>query len=1600
MQKFFSLFFPSLSPISAKRLLACQLSLHAKTAVTILGCTLSLAGFAKNAIAQAAELGKVSWGYQRPMDRFFSEGIASGDINGDGSVDLVVGPYWLEGPDFDVRHQVQAGDPVDPHGYAPHFFSFTDDLNHDGNLDILHIGFPGQAAYWLENPGDHKSESGSQIWARHEVIDIVDNESPTYVDLTGDGVREILCSRQGSFGYATPKPDDPNALWNFHAISPNTVAGGRFTHGLGYGDINGDGRTDILEKNGWWEQPETLADDPNWKFHAFPFSGPGGSQMFAADFDGDGDADVVTALAAHGYGVAWYEQVLDGDKISFKQHLIAGSKPSETSSGLVFSQPHAVTIADIDGDFLLDIVTGKRPWAHGPHGDPEPLAAPVLYWFQCQRNADGTTDFIPRLISDDSGVGVDVLVTDINQDGLPDVVSANKRGVFVHRQSRTPADQLVAAKLDITAPAKLLPSAKWPTEGLEPLAAAKQFTAPEGFHVDLVAGEPDLHQPVAFCFDGAGRIWVAEAHTYPRRAPEGEGKDVIRVFEDKDGDGKFETKKTFIEGLNLVSGIEVGFGGVYVGAAPYLLFIPDRDQDGIADSKPEILLDGFGYQDTHETLNTFTWGPDGWLYGCHGVFTHSNVGAPGTPDDQRTKINAGVFRFHPVTRKFEVFAAGTSNPWGLAFDQRGQAFVTACVIPHAYHMVHGGRFQRQAGQHFNPYTFDDIKTIADHAHYAGNIADHAWWGRNEAVEDDATSLAGGGHAHCGALMYYGDNWPVNYRGNLLMHNIHGNRVNVDLLRQDGTGYIASHGRDLVFANDPWFRGIGMQLGPDGALYLIDWYDANACHRNSPEIWDRTNGRMYRVRFGDQQARKIDVAHASIEQLVDYLSHENEFHVRAARMELMQRSAEGQSLGGVRTKLLGMVNASNISSEQRLDYLWAAHAIAPINPSEAKQLFSSSDSDVRAWTIQLVCEQGTPPQELITSLLELAKNDRSPVVSLYLASALIRLSGDEESLAARWQIAESLTVNGDSQFDKNLPLMIWYAVEPLVPQQPDRAMQLAANCQIPLVRQFIYRRAATDPELVNSLVAAMAKQPNDQIAIQMIHELAGASAKLGKIAMPKSWPDVVTRASKFEDANVRREIQALSVSFGDKSIFPILRETVRDANAELGLRQEALAALARGADPQLEDLAKALFAENQLRTDVLPLLARFDSTDIPQLILTNYDSMDATMKRTALDALSSRKSHAEALLDAMESEKVPRTDVSAVHAGKIRQLGDNDLSKRLTELWGQVGATPEDIAKEIAELKKFYTGKRLASANANHGRQIYQQTCGQCHKLFGEGGDIGPDLTGANRGNIDYLLENILAPNAIVGKDYQAVTVLTLDGRVVTGLVREQSDAAIVLHDAEKLVTIPQSEIDSISETVRSVMPEGILKPFNEEQIGDLLAYLQSTSQVLPLAAVPEFDSSTGKIPAAIEGESLQGVKTTAGTAAGQGMGGFKEGRWSGNNQLWWTGGKPNAKLTLPFSMDEGGNYSVAAAFTKARDYAVIKVELDGETLIEGLDLFEDGRVVNTGPLVLGEKVLKAGNHTLEITILGCNPKAVPAYMVGVDYLYLAPSQSTGQIESH
>ena len=599
-----------------------------------------------------------------------------------------------------------------------------------------------------------------------------------------------------------------------------------------------------------------------------------------------------------------------------------------------------------------------------------------------------------------------------------------------------------------------------------PEQATARMTLPDGFKVTQFAAEPHVVQPFAFCFDSRGRVWVCENLNYETRRSDTfkEGpKGRIIILEDTDGDGHFDKKKVFAENLFFPTGLQVGFGGVWVGSPPNLLFIPDRDGDDVPDGKPEVVLDGWGRQDRHETLNSFTWGPDGWLYGCHGVFTHSNVGKPGAPDSERQRINAGVWRYHPTKEKFEVFGWGTSNPWGIDFDDRGQAFITACVIPHLWHIVQGGRFHRQAGKHFNSHVYNDIKTIAEHVHqnYAGRPHEggKAYFWMDGTVNVKNTGQRKGGFAHGGCQIYTGGAFPEKYHGQAYMGNIHHHLLYMDKLERKGSGFRGTHGGDFIVANDKHFLGFNMDTGPEGGVWVIDWNDADICGRI---VHQEGTGRIYRITHENcKTVKNLNLYKHNDDKLVELLKHDNDWYVDHARRILQERASASQtkSYSLTESKTPGLLakifNDSKTSTIHRLRAMLTLHAMFGLKPSTQLKLMSDEDETIRGWAIQCALEDKKPSTAILEKLVTMAKEDDSTFVRLYLATALQRLPLDQ-----RWNLAAALVSHEADKDDHNLPLMYWYGIEPLVPADKVRALQLAAKAKIPLIRQYIARRSAS------------------------------------------------------------------------------------------------------------------------------------------------------------------------------------------------------------------------------------------------------------------------------------------------------------------------------------------------------------------------------------------------------------------------------------------------------------------------------------------------------------------------------------------------------------
>jgi putative membrane-bound dehydrogenase-like protein len=964
---------------------------------------------------------------------------------------------------------------------------------------------------------------------------------------------------------------------------------------------------------------------------------------------------------------------------------------------------------------------------------------------------------------------------------------------------------------------------------LPPAEAARHMTLPAGFRATLFAGEPDVVQPIAFTFDDRGRLWVVECTSYPQWTTEKEGKDRILIFEDKDGDGRFDTRKVFYDKGANFSGIQVGFGGVWVCATPNLLFIPDRNGDDVPDGPPEVVLDGWDLQAKHNVFNSLTWGPDGWLYGCNGILSNSKVGRPGTPDGDRARLNCGVWRYHPTRRRFEVVATGTTNPWGLDFDDYGQTFITNCVIHHLWHVVPGAHFQRMFGQDFNPHWYTLMSSCADHIHWGGGPWTSSRGGQGPHGE------AGGGHAHVGAMVYLGDNWPERYRNGVFMCNIHGNRVNHDVLERSASGYVAHHGKDFLFANDPWFRGLALHYGPDGGVFVADWTDTGECH-NYTEV-DRTNGRIFKVTHGQVTPFAGDLARRGDAELVRLQMHNNDWHVRHARRLLQERAAAGKLEPQTHGRLRKML-AENPDVARKLRALWALHVTGGLDDKLLFELLDSPHEIVRGWSVQLALQDNQASPALLERLAAMAGKDPSPWVRLHLASVLQRLH-----LADRWRVAEALLQHAEDAHDQNLPLMLWYAVEPLVPAEPERSVALIPKAKVPLVREYLARRVALlEPPGLPPLLQLLGRLDDAAVQRDVLRGIDEALKGRRRLPMPDGWSAVYRKLAQSLESEVREKALTLSVLFGDQEALAALRKIVSDPSAPAPARANALQALVYVKDPDFVPLLHGLISDRVLRRPALRGLAAYSDAGTPSLILRQYPSFTDQEKSDAVHTLASRPAYALALLEAVERGRVPRRDLSAYTVRQMREFNHKAITQKLNKVWGVLRPASQEKTALLLKYKTLLTPEYLKGANRSHGRLVYARTCAACHRLFDDGGNIGPELTGSQRANLDYVLENVLDPSAVVPGEYQVTVFETQDGRILSGIIKDENDKAVTVQTPNEVVIVPKNEIESRTKSPVSMMPEGLFDKLNREEIRDLIGYLASPGQV-PLQRPPERGAS-------------------------------------------------------------------------------------------------------------------------------------------------------------
>jgi putative membrane-bound dehydrogenase-like protein len=990
--------------------------------------------------------------------------------------------------------------------------------------------------------------------------------------------------------------------------------------------------------------------------------------------------------------------------------------------------------------------------------------------------------------------------------------------------------------------------------GSQPLPADKAaaaFRVPPGFRVGVFAAEPDVRNPIAMAWDPRGRLWVAENYTYAERPRKWDMSlcDRVLIFEDRNGDGRFDHRAVFTDGPQRLISLELGLGGAWLLCPPQLLFVPDRNGDDVPDGAAEVALDGFDIppENYHTVANGLHWGPDGWLYGRCGASSIGKVGPPGTPAARRIPIYGGLWRYHPARKTFEVLTHGTTNPWGHDWNDLGEAFFVNTVNGHLWHAVAGMHFFRGHTINPNPRVYTPIDMHADHWHW-DNSKD---WSdsRSSSGEHDRR---GGGHAHCGALVYLGGQWPEDYRDKLLTLNMHGRRVNVDRLERLGCGYVGRHEPDAFFAGDPWFRGLELSSGPDGSVFVLDWSDTGECHEANGV--HRNSGRIYRITYGTPAAagdRVGDLAQRDERVLVELLEHPNEWYGRQARGVLATRAARGDPLDAARAALRERV-ARPGNPAHLLRALWALNALGDADRALLVRLCGHGHEAIRAWAIRLLTDalpldtilsqrggrEAAVDSELRALLVRLAREDGSGLVRLVLASTLQRLPVSE-----RAALAAPLLAHAEDAADHDVPLLLWYGLIALGDVDRSALERLAETCALPATRRLIARRLAesidSDPGPVARLVACVAESGSAAFQADILAGLANGLRGRRKAPRPAGWEALAGQLGIGDqtDRAVRDRVRELGVVFGDGRALDEVRTLALDERAELDVRRTALLSLIESRPPDLRSICERLLRVRFLNATAVRGLALYDDPAIGRALTGNYRAFHPSERSAVLDTLVSRPTFARALLDAIAAGKVPAADLTAFHARQIRSLGDPALDRRLADVWGEFRDSGPEKRALMTRLKAQLSPAALATADPGRGRVAFNKLCAQCHLLYGQGGQVGPDLTGAGRDSLEYLLENIVDPSATVTADFRMVVVEMQDGRVLNGIVKAQNERTLTLQTQNEVLVLDRGEIEGLKATSASLMPEGQLDPLAATEVRDLFAYLMGRVQA-PLPAEP------------------------------------------------------------------------------------------------------------------------------------------------------------------
>lgn len=986
--------------------------------------------------------------------------------------------------------------------------------------------------------------------------------------------------------------------------------------------------------------------------------------------------------------------------------------------------------------------------------------------------------------------------------------------------------------------------------GWQALASAQTLTAEQsaeamhaidGFTIEVVAAEPVVRQPVAIEFDDRGRLWVIQYLQYPNpnglkrvavdrfsrtkydRIPEPpphgpRGDDRITILEDTNGDGRMDHSHDFVDGLNLATGMAFGHGGVFVLNVPYLLFYPDRNRDDVPDSDPEVLLTGFGMEDAHSVANSLTFGPDGWLYGCQGSTVTANI--------RGIEFQQGVWRYHPVTREFELFCEGGGNSWGLDFDRTGRLFYSTNYGGYTLvHGVQGGYFVKSFGKHgalHNPHTYGYFEH-APHQNFRG------------------------GHVTVGGMVYQGDAFPESFRDTYIAGDLLGHGVYWHDIEPHGSTVKTSHGGELLTSEDLRFAPTDLTTGPDGAIYVTDWNDARTAHPDPDADWDRSNGRIYRIApKGTRRTDAIDFTKLGSEELVGLHQHQNQWYVRRARQELVRRYALSidESTNAEVFQLREIFRQSAIThADERasLESLWSLNVLGGFDETLATKLLESGHPAVRAWTVRLLGDGKILSDEMAHRLDEFAEQEPDLTVRQQLACSAARFPASQ----AVPMINANINRDIDSD-DPYLPLLWWWAVEKHSVSGREEVVKRFVRPSLwksrlgrdvlltRLIRRYASERTS---EGLDSVVRLLNATPDDNARLALWPQVLLGWKEQPHDAQTEAWLELARQhefsrllLSAWRATPQMLTLSELGVSLQlDDPMAAVIREAF-DPQADVARRTALLGMVSSSGHADLIDPALAVLASDQpetVRSAALQVLAQFDDARIDEQLIALQQSLSSkVLTSQMLDVLLARPTSAKAWLERVDRGDIPSTVATIEQIRRVALFGNPQLDALVARHWGKLqGGTREE---KLAEVRRLNNDLRAVSGNPADGQMLFKKHCAACHQLFGEGAKVGPDLTTANRQDLDFLLVSLIDPNSVIRKEFVSVVIQTTSGRVLTGLPTERTDASITIADAKgEKQTIPMSDIDELHDSPISLMPENLYLQFQPQQLRDLFAYIQS-----------------------------------------------------------------------------------------------------------------------------------------------------------------------------